>query len=62
MHCNNQPGQMRDDHTREKEGHHGVQGLKAVAGEITTVEGGRGQLKRGWCRSKRGQQGSWQQK
>jgi hypothetical protein len=32
---------MRDNHTREQKGHNRVQGLKVVAGGITTIEGGR---------------------
>jgi hypothetical protein len=38
---------MRDDHTREGEGHNGVQvqGLKVVAGGMTTIEGGRWAIK-----------------
>ncbi len=31
---------MRDNHTREQEGYNGVQGLKALVGGMTTVEGG----------------------
>ncbi len=45
MRHNNQPGQMRDDHTRECEGHNGVQGLKTVGGGMTTVGGGREGIK-----------------
>jgi hypothetical protein len=37
---------MRDEHTREQEGHNGVQGLKVVAGGMTTFEGGRGAIKK----------------
>ncbi len=33
---------MRDNHTREGERRDGMQGLKVVAGGVTTVEGGRG--------------------
>jgi hypothetical protein len=36
---------MRDDHTREWEGHSGVQGLNVVGEEIITIEGGRGAIK-----------------
>jgi hypothetical protein len=46
MQCNNQPGQMRDDYTREQEVHGGVQGLKAVTGGMTTIEGGRRAIKK----------------
>jgi hypothetical protein len=37
---------MRDDHTGEQEGQDGVQGLKLVAGGMTTIEGVRGAIKK----------------
>ncbi len=37
---------MRNDHTREQEGHNRVQGLKAVVGGMITIEGGRGAIKK----------------
>jgi hypothetical protein len=37
---------MRDDNTREQEGHNGVQELKAVAGGMTTIEGGKGTIEK----------------
>ncbi len=46
MQCNNQPGPMRDNHTREQEGHNEVHGLKAVAEGMTTIEGGRGEIEK----------------
>jgi hypothetical protein len=33
-------------HTREQEGHNGVKGLKAMAGGMTMVEGGRGAIEK----------------
>ncbi len=53
MHCNNQPGLMRDKHTREQEGNNGVQGLKTVAGGMTTVEGGSGAIEKRMARIKK---------
>jgi hypothetical protein len=46
MGCNNQPGQMKDDHTREREGHGRVHVLKVVAGGMTTIERGRGAIEK----------------
>jgi hypothetical protein len=46
MQQNNQSGWMRDNHTREQEGHDRVQGLKAVAGGMTNVDEGRGAMEK----------------
>jgi hypothetical protein len=37
MQHNNQPEWMRDNHTREQEGHNRVQGLKVVAGGVCVL-------------------------
>ncbi len=38
MRCNNQPGWMSDNNTREREGCNGVQGLKIVAGDVGSCQ------------------------
>ncbi len=37
---------MRDDHTRERKGPNRLQGLKVVAGGMTTIKGERGAIKK----------------
>jgi hypothetical protein len=59
---NNQPEWMRDNHTREQEGHNGAQGSKVVVGGMTTIEGGRGAIKKRMTEIKRRWCSIWQQK
>jgi hypothetical protein len=49
---------MIDNHTREQEGHNGVQGLKAMAGGMATIQEGRGAIKKRMAQIKK--QTAWQ--